>query len=415
MKQNLKRLAVSGGAILVIILSLLAFLRLSGRNASAQQREPDSSRPVAVALVKRGPIVNSLTLSGAFRPYQEVDVHAKVAGYIRQIFVDVGDQVKEGQVLAILEVPELSAQILGAEATIHRSEDSIRRAQSEVTRSESAHSATHFAYTRLKQASEARPGLIAEQELDDALAKDEEAEAQVDSAKAALAEAQSQLSVSEASSKQLAAMEAYTHITAPFAGVITKRYADTGALIQAGTASNTQAMPVVRLAEWSKLRLVLPVPESAAPQIHLGSVVQVRVPALNRSFEGRVARFADALDQQTRTMETEIDVENRNGKLVDGMYAETNLILNEKDGALTVPIQAVQRNGSAASVLIVDKDGRIQERQVTLGDEGNNNIEILSGLSDKDEVVIGNRSEFRMGERVQPKPIVESGKTEAGA
>ena len=413
MRQNFKYVVLS---VFAIAVCLAAFLRVSSKSAKAESStEEPALRPVAVALVQRRPIVDSLRLSGAFRPYQEVDVHAKVAGYIRQIFVDVGDKVKQGQVLAVLEVPELRAQILGAQATIQHSQDSIRRAQSEIERAESTHSAAHFAYTRLKQASEARQGLIAEQELDDALAKDKEAEAQVDSAKAALAEAQSQLSVSDASNKQLAAMEAYTQITAPFNGVITKRYADTGALIQAGTASNTQAMPVVQLAEWSKLRLVVPVPESAVSKIHLGSAVQVRVAALNRNFQGRVARFADALDQQTRTMQTEIDVENRDGTLVDGMYAETSLTLNEKDGVLTVPIQAVQREGSGASVLLVDHDGRIQERQVKLGEEGNDRVEILSGLSEKEHVVIGNRSEFRPGEKVQPKVVAEQGNVEAGS
>jgi RND family efflux transporter MFP subunit len=201
-------------------------------------------------------------------------------------------------------------------------------------------------------------------------------------------------------------MEAYSHITAPFAGVVTKRYADTGALIQAGTSSNTQSMPVVQLAEWSRLRLVLPVPESAVPQIHLGSVVQVRVAALNRTFEGRVARFADALDPQTRTMETEIDVENRNGTLVDGMYAETSVILSQRNGVLTVPVQAVQRDRSGAAVWMVDHD-RIEERSVNLGEEGNERVEILSGLEENDQVVIGNRSALRPGEKVQPKPAEE--------
>jgi RND family efflux transporter MFP subunit len=196
---------------------------------------------------------------------------------------------------------------------------------------------------------------------------------------------------------------------------VTKRYADTGALIQAGTSSSTQSLPVVQLAEWSKLRLVVPVPESAVPQIHLGSVVQVRVGALNRTFEGRVARFADALDSQTRTMETEIDVENRDGTLVDGMYAETSLILSEKDGVLTVPIQAVQREESGASVLMVDREGRVEERPVTLGADGNDRVEILSGLSEGDQVVIGNRSELRPGEKVHPRPVEDkTGEAEAG-
>lgn len=403
--------------ILVGVLAVVAvvWLAISGRKVNAKQTGDDAARTVAVALVKRSPIVNSLTLSGAFRPYQQVDVHAKVAGFIRKIYVDVGDHVKTGQVLAILEVPELSAQVAGAKADIQRYQDAIRRSQSEIQRAESTYTAYHAAYSRLKQASESRPGLIAEQELDDSMAKDKESEAQTESARAALAESQSQLVSARTELDRLSALEAYSHITAPFAGVVSKRYADTGALIQAGTSSSTQALPVVQLAEWSKLRLVVPVPESAVPQIHLGSVVQVRVGALNRTFEGRVARFADALDSQTRTMETEIDVENRNGSLVDGMYAETSLILSEKDGVLTVPIQAVQREEAGASVLMVDREGRMQERPVKLGAEGNDRVEILSGLSEGDQVVIGIRSELRPGEKVHPKPVEDkTGNAEAG-
>ncbi len=385
----------------------LAFLRLPGKSAKAGVQDASSLRPVAVVLVKRGPVVNTLTLSGAFRPYQQVDVHAKVAGFIQKIFVDVGDHVKAGQVLAILEVPELSAQVKGARADIQRSQDATHREQSEIRRAESMHSAYHAGYTRLKQASDSRPGLIAEQELDDSMAKDKETEAQVESSRSALAEAESQLAVAQADLDRLLALEAYSHITAPFAGVVTKRYADTGALIQAGTSSDTQSMPVVQLAEWSRLRLVVPVPESAVPQIHLGSVVQVRVSALNRTFEGRVARFADALDPETRTMETEIDVENRDGALVEGMYAETNLILNQKNDVLTLPIQAVQRQGDGAAAWMVDREGRIQQRTIKLGEEGSDRVEILSGLEQNDQVVIGNRSDLRPGEKVQPKPIEE--------
>jgi RND family efflux transporter MFP subunit len=391
----------------VLLAGLFVFFRFSGKSAKAETAVDSSVQPVAVALVKRGLIASSLTLSGAFRPYQQVDVHAKVAGYIRQIYVDVGDQVKAGQVLAILEVPELSAEVAGAKADIRRSEEAVHRAESEIQRAQSTYSAYHSGYTRLKQASESRPGLIAEQELDDSMAKDRESEAQVASTRASLAESQSQLAVAHATLDRLSALESYSHITAPFAGVVTKRYADTGALIQAGTSSNTQSMPVVQLAEWSRLRLVVPVPESAVPQIHLGSVVQVRVAALNRTFAGRVARFADALDPQTRTMETEIDVENHNGTLVDGMYAETSVILSQRNGVLTVPVQAVQRDGSGAAVWRVDPDRRIEERSVKLGEEGNERVEILSGLEENDQVVIGNRSALRPGEKVQPKRTEE--------
>src|SRR5208337_903089 len=229
----------------VLVIAVLGILRFFGKSAKAGASAEPSLRPVAVALVTRRPVVNSLTLSGAFRPYQQVDVHAKVAGFIRKIYVDVGDHVKAGQGLAVLEVPELSAQVAGAKADIQRYQDAVRRSESEIQRAESTHAAYHAGYSRLKQASESRPGLIAEQELDDSMAKDKETAAQIESARAALAESESQLVAARADLDRLSALEAYSHITAPFAGVVTKRYADTGALIQAGTASETQSMPVV--------------------------------------------------------------------------------------------------------------------------------------------------------------------------
>jgi RND family efflux transporter MFP subunit len=401
-------------SIAVAIVLVLLSMRLFTNKAKANQSDAAPMRVAAVTLAHRAPIVDAVTISGEFRPYQEVDVHAKVAGYIRQIFVDVGDKVKDGQILAILEVPELNAEVKGAEAGIQRARDAIQRAKSDVKRAESAHVADHAAYSRLKQASEQRPGLIAEQELDDALAKDQVTEAQVASAQSAFAEAQSQLNVVEAERTRLAALESYSRITAPFDGVITKRYGDVGSLIQAGTASNTQAMPVVRLAEWKRLRLVVPVPESAVPQLQLGSLVDVRVPTLHRTFKGKVARFADALSDETRTMHTEIDVMNLDGTLVSGMYAETDVVLRHEDNVLTVPIQAIERNGQTANVLVVDGQGKIEERDVKLGIESSDRVAISSGLNDGDRVVIGNRSEFRVGDQVKSKVVDDgAGKREA--
>jgi RND family efflux transporter MFP subunit len=214
--------------------------------------------------------------------------------------------------------------------------------------------------------------------------------------------------VAVANQQQFTAMTHYTNIIAPFDGVVTKRYADTGALVQAGTSSSTQAMPVVRVAETDVFRLILPVPESAVPQVHLGSTVQVRVQALNRTFEGKVARFADAVDQETRTMHTEVDVKNTNRTLVQGMYAEISLVLTHKDAELTVPLQAVVRNGSEATVLVVNAQNRLEERRIELGLESNNRVEVLSGLKEGDRVLIGSRSEYRVGDQVEPKPIAEN-------
>src|SRR6202047_3990549 len=185
-----------------------------------------------------------LTIAGEFKPFQDVDVHAKVAGYIRSINVDVGDHVKAGQTIAVLEVPELAAQLSGADAGTRSAEEQIRRAQGALQRAQSAQMAAHSAYVRLKQAADSRAGLVAQQEVDDSQAKDLGAEAQAASAGGELSAAKQQLAVAQANQKQYAALSDYTRITAPFAGVVTVRYADTGALIASGTSNSTQSMPV---------------------------------------------------------------------------------------------------------------------------------------------------------------------------
>src|ERR1700732_1051393 len=352
-----------------------------------------------------------LTIAGEFKPFQVVDVHAKVAGYIRSINVDVGDHVKAGQTIAVLEVPELAAQLSGADAGTRSAEEQIRRAQGALQRAQSAQMAAHSAYVRLKQAADSRAGLVAQQEVDDTQAKDLETEAQTDSAEAEIAAAKQQWEMAQANQKQYAALAGYTRIVAPFAGVITNRYADTGALIAAGTSSSTQAIPVVRLGETAKLRLVLPMPGSVAGQIHVGDPVKGRVQALDQEIEGRVSRFAYSLDRQTRTMETEIDFDNRAGHLISGMYTETRLSLREKKNALTIPLEAVSRNGEEATVLAVNADNIVEERKMRLGMEDSTRIEVLSGLSDGERVIIGNRSEYHNGEKIQPKDVTGAART----
>jgi RND family efflux transporter MFP subunit len=405
MQRKYKYIGIAAGSLALI---LVVLLRVASNNAHAGPREENSFPPAAVALVKRTSISNTVTLSGEFVPFQQVDVHAKVAGYIREIVIDVGDHVRAGQTLAVLEVPELSAQLQGADAAVRRSQDAIRRSKSDLDRTASLHAAAHSDYARLEQASQTRPGLIAQQELDDVQAKDKEGEAQMSADEAALSEAGNELEVALAEQKRLSALTGYTRITAPFDGVVTRRYVDKGALVQAGTSSNTQALPVVSVAETDLFRLTLPVPESAVPTIHTGTAVTVHVPALNRNFEGRVSRFADAVNQETRTMHTEVDVHNPDGSIVQGMYAEVTLTLTKTDDALTVPIQAVTRNGSQASVLVVNAQDRIEPHDVQLGMEQADSIQVISGLNPNEKVVIGSPSEFRPGERVVPRMIAEN-------
>src|SRR5580704_14189392 len=406
---------IVSGAVLIVLAVLAWFWMGRGSSEAGTPGSADVQTDVsaAVAQAERRTISNTLTISGEFKAFQDVDVHAKVAGYIKVIYVDVGDHAKEGQTLAILEVPELAAQLAGADAGARRAMEEIGRAQGDLERAKSTHAAMHSAYTRLNDAAKTQEGLVAQQELDDSQAKDLEAEAQVSSAKSALSAAQQGLEVAQANRKQVSALSDYTRITAPFAGVITNRYADTGALIAAGT-STAQSTPVVRIAQTSVLRLVLPIPESIAGQIRLRDPVRVHVQALNQDSIGRVSRFADSLDQQTRTMETEIDFQNADGKLLPGMYVEAILAPPGQKEMLTVPLEAMHTNGSEGTVLLVNKDNVLEERKVRLGIQGSTQIEVLSGLQEGDRVVIGNLNDFRSGMKVVPKEINSSKPGERG-
>jgi RND family efflux transporter MFP subunit len=362
----------------------------------------DAAPRAAVVKVRRTPLSNTLSIAGEFLPYQEVELHAKVAGYIRNINVDIGDRVHTGQVLAVLEIPELSAELQGAGAGVRHSQEEITRAQNEVSRAEAEHDALHAAASRLKQASAARPGLIAEQELDDAVAKDRSAEAQIEATKSALSAARQQLEVSQADQQHYAALSEYSRITAPFDGVVTWRYADTGSLIQAGT-SNISSMPVVKLSQINMLRLRIPVPESLAGSVRDGEPVDIRVKATDEHISGKVIRSTDSLDRSTRTMQVEVDVPNRDYKLTPGMYADVSLRIQNDPNALTLPLQAINRGSDKTTVLFVNPENHVEEREIHTGIEGSNRIQVLSGLNEGDRVIVGNLGQYRSGQLVDPQ------------
>lgn len=392
-----------------LILACLPFLVLlpsCSRQPAVQAREAAPEIPsVAVARVSTGNLSRNVVLTAEFKPFQEIDVMAKVAGYVKEINVDIGDRVKAGQLLATLEVPEMKDDLNRATAGVQQAKAQVKRAQDELQRAKSTQEMTRLSYTRLNAVNQQRPGLVAQQEIDDARSKDLVAEAQVSAAQSALEAAREQVGVNQAEVGKVNTMSDYTRVTAPFTGVITKRYADKGSMIQAGTASQTQAMPLVRLSENGMLRLILPVPEANVPGIHLGQQVEVRVPSLKRSFPGKVARFANQLSLQTRTMDTEVDVPNPSLVLMPGMYAEVDLSLTHRDHVLSVPVTAVDAaaDGSTGSVMVVTPNNHLELRKIALGLETANELEVRSGLNEGDLVVIGGRSGLSVGEEVKPK------------
>ncbi len=316
---------------------------------------------VPVVKATRTNLTNDIKLTAEFEPYQEIDVMAKVSGYVSAIRVDIGDRVADGALLATLEIPEMKNDLARAGATIQATEADIAAARDELRRAESARDIAHLSFTRISQVASQEKGLVPQQQLDEVQSRDLIAEAQVAAAKSQLGAAQQRTAVARAEEARVKTMFEYSNITAPFAGVVTKRYANKGSMIQAGTASQTQAMPLVRLAQDNVLRLVLPVPESAVSRIRVGSTLDVMVPSLHKTFPGRVARTADTLQMSTRTMDTQVDVANPNFVLVPGMYAEVNLRLDEHDNALAVPVDSVTGTGDTAQVFVV-RDGKLQRR-----------------------------------------------------
>lgn len=389
----------------------LALCAAACSGSGERVRAAESSAPtVAVARIERGDIAQSLTIPSEFRPYQEIEIHAKVAGYVKEINVDFGSRVKAGQLLAVLEIPELQEQVKQDEAAVKRAAEEVNRAQADLERAQSAHQVAHLASTRLSGVIKARPNLVAQQDVDEATGRDRVTEAQVSTARAALAAAKEQLEVAKAGQSRTQTLFDYSRITAPFTGVITHRYADTGAMIQAGTSSQSQAMPLVRLSQNDLLRLVIPVPESAVSRIHLGEPVAVDVQALNKTVNGKVARFSDRLDTDTRTMRVEVDVPNPNLELVPGMYANATLLLDASRDTLVAPVQAIDRgDAGAATALVVSGDGKsqgkIEERKVALGLESADRIEVTRGLKAGDLVVVGSRAQLKPGQAAMPKLV----------
>ncbi|HEX3892349.1 MAG TPA: efflux RND transporter periplasmic adaptor subunit [Terracidiphilus sp.] len=399
--------AARRAAIVLGLSGIIASVAISGcRSAAGTTDAKAATVPSAqVVTAQSGDISQMLTLAGQFQPYQVVDVHPKVSGYMKHINVDIGDVVHQGQTLAVLEVPELKAQLQQTVFEMQQSNDELTRAQHEINRAAATHAALHSQYERLKQTSEAQPGLVAQQELDDAQAKDLSAEAQVDSAKSAMAAAKGHAGSAQADNQRVQALHDYTNVTAPLDGVVIWRYADTGALIQGGTNSNSQDLPIVRISQSGLLRLRVPVPEDDIKFVHLGDLLQVRVDAIGRSLTGKIVRFTRDVNFETRTMETEVDVENRDLSIAPGMYANTALRLAHVSGVVTIPVEALVLNGRRQTVYVLDSRNHVHLRDVQVGLMGTTLAEIKQGLSPGERVLNGGQDKYHEDEEVSALPV----------
>lgn len=358
-----RRTVILGGTAVVIMIAAVSYaVKYSSAQASLPAGE---AKTVAVAIARRETLDTDINLDAEMRPYQEIDLRSKVAGYLKFINVDIGDQVKQGQVIASIDTDELTADL---------------------ARSTAEYKNAKLEYDRVLAVSKRYPGLLAQSEVD-------KAQADYGMAKANMEHAQTFMD--------------YATIVVPFDGVVTKRYSDPGALIQAGISSSTQAQPIVHIAENVRLRLDFPVPESAVAQINPGSAVHITVQATGQKIESRIARITGMVDSSTRTMEAEVDIDNHDLQLKPGMYAHVSVILDKHDNVLSLPVQAVS-NGDKPTVWRVGSSGHIEEVPVVLGMQTPDRVEITSGLNEGDKVIFGSRNSLSIGMDVTPKPVEET-------
>jgi len=361
--------------LLAVVIAVVVWKSLTS-HARTLPLEPQAPS-VAVARVTRENLYNEVPFLAEFRPYVEVELHAKVSGYVRAINVDFGDRVKAGQLLAELEVPELDDELQNAVATQQKAEADYTNA--------------HLIYNRLALVNKNHPDLVAQQDIDTASAKDRTTAAAIAAAKADVAKYKTLVD--------------YTRITAPFDGVITHRYADPGSLIQAGTASDTQSLPLVRVSDNYHLRLDFPVDVPYVKDVHVGDTVEVKVDSLGgQPFQGKITRTMDKVNEDTRTMTTEVEVPNPKLEIVPGMYATAVLKVQRRPNALAIPIEALPA-GDKTSVYVVNDKNEIEERTVALGLETPGYYEVLKGLKEGERVMIGRRSTVSPGQKVEAKLV----------
>jgi RND family efflux transporter MFP subunit len=376
MTTKSKRLGIGLIVAAAIIVALILLHARKHGPTMAAAPEP-SSEPIApAAKVERANLSRTVVIPAEFRPYVAVQLHAKVSGYLDQMNVDFGDRVKSGQLLITVEVPELHDELVNALGQLQQAEDNYTNA--------------HWIFTRISGVQKQHPDYVAQQDVDTATSKDLAAESAVAAARADAA--------------KYSTLASYTNITAPFDGVVTHRYVDPGALVEAGTASqNTQ--PLLEVSDNYHLRLDFPVSVDYVKDIHVGDTITGIVQSLNgKTFSGKITRATWRVNDDTRTMITEIEVVNPDLELVPGMYASVAIPVDVHSNALSVPIEAVPP-GQTTIMFVVNTQNEIEERSVKLGIDTPTKYEVLSGLKEGELVLTGSRSQFKAGEKVEPKII----------
>jgi len=381
-------IAIMALTVVFVVVTILRLLH-SHSVARAGQTAYSTPPPVDVVVARPASQGQDLVLPGETAAWYESTIYARVNGYVSKWLVDIGDHVHQNQVLAVIETPELDAELEAARAQLNSSQSQVVARQAEA----------EFSRTTNERWRDSPKGVVSEQER-------QSKKADYESSLARLASANAQVSLDKSKVDQYTALTEFKQVKAPFDGTITERKIDVGNLVTAGSGSTTT--PLYRMAQTDPLRIYVEVPQSAAGELMTNGVpAEIRAPgAVGDVFSGRIARSAESINSQARTMRVEVDMPNANHRLVPGMYVNVAFSLPAR-GQVEVPAAALIFRSSGTQVARVDDNGKISFATVSIARDDGSMVELSSGVKPGDRLVLNISSQIATGQTVavdEPEP-----------
>jgi RND family efflux transporter MFP subunit len=400
-RDHRRLLAAGIIGLVILVLLLMGYLprreRLRALEATSK-RERQSLPVVNTVRVRRAASTSELVLPGNVEAITDAPIYARADGYVRRRYVDIGDHVKRGQIMAEIETPDLDQQVRQARASLLQARSALAQAEANLVQ---AKSTEHLAQLTAERWSVlVTRGVLARQDGDQKQADFEVAVASRKAQESSVNAARDNVSAAEASVGRLIDLQGFEKITAPFAGLVTVRNFDVGALVASGGVSGRE---LFHIAQIGVVRIFVDVPQSNAPSIHTGLAAEVTVQQLpSRIFSGKVTRTSDSLDPSTRTLRTEVDVANPDSALLPGMYAQLKLRSVSAEPPLLVPGDALVTQASGIRVAVVGDGGLVHFQRVAVGRDYGTETEVYSGLQEGDQIIVNPTDDVREGARVSP-------------
>lgn len=392
---------IAGAAAVLLALVALGTIPRLARNraALAAVRESPVTHPIITIVHPRmGEPTSELLLPGNIEPLYSSSIYARTEGYIERRNVDIGSKVKTGQVLAVISSPEVDQQLLQARATLAQSEASLQ--QSRASLEQARANAELARLTRERDLPLGAEHAISQQIVDEAVQAHNARMADVAAADANITAAQANVTANRANVARLLQLQSFEKVIAPFEGVITARNVERGDLVTTGSAS--AGKPLFTIAQSGTLRIQIDVPQSEAAKIHDGQKASVVVKEqLEREHTGTVVRSADSLDSAARTMLTEVQVDNRDGSLLPGMYAQVKFTLSDKRTSLIIPTSSLIIDHSGMHVVVIQNNHTVHFIPVTIGRDMGTEVEVTSGIKPTDQLVASPSDLLHEGQDVQ--------------